>query len=68
MSDIEIWIEAKGLSGTLDATAVYNSILKNGTLYDRIGGVKSLKQIINDTNVKRVMNIFIDNAKNELLK
>ena len=40
LSNIETWIEAKGLSGTLDPSAVYKSILRDGTTWDRIGGVR----------------------------
>lgn len=68
LSDIETWIEAKGLTGSLDAGAVYNSILTNGTIWDRQGGVQGLKNIINEINVQRVMDILISEAKNQILK
>ena len=68
LSDIETWIEAKGLTGSLDAGAVYNSILTNGTIWDRQGGVQGLKNIINKINVQRVMDILISEAKNQILK
>lgn len=67
LSDIATWIDAKGLSGTLDPSAVYNSILRDGTIWDRQGGVKGLQKIINDQNVKRVLDIAIANEKTKLL-
>lgn len=66
--DIEKWIDAKGLSGTLAPSAVYNSILRDGTTWDRIGGVKGLQNIINEANIQRIMDIAVAESKNEILK
>ena len=56
---IEKWIEAKGLQGTLNAYAVLNSIELNGTTWDRQGGSVELQAVINKANVKRVMDVAV---------
>jgi hypothetical protein len=66
LADIVEWVEAKGLAGTLEPEAVLNSILENGTIWDRQGGVQGLKAIINPENIQRIMNIAIDETIQEL--
>jgi hypothetical protein len=56
---IEKWIQAKGLQGTLDADAVLDSIEQNGTTWDRLGGSVELQAVINKANVKRVMDVAV---------
>ena len=66
LDDIVEWVEAKGLAGTLDPEAVWRSILENGTIWDRQGGVQSLKAVISPENIQRIMNIAIDETINEI--
>lgn len=66
LEDIQEWILAKDLEGTLDAEAVLNSILANGTTWDRQGGSERLKAVINPENIQRIMNIAIDETINEI--
>jgi len=66
LEDIETWILAKDLEGTLDAHAVLNSILENGTTWDRQGGSSRLKAVLNPDNIQRIMNIAIDETINEI--
>jgi len=66
LEDIEEWILAKDLEGTLDAEAVLNSILENGTTWDRKGGSDRLKAVLNPENIQRIMNIAIDETINEI--
>ena len=66
LDDIVEWVEAKGLAGTLDPGAVWQSILRDGTIWDRQGGVQSLKAVINPENIQRIMNIAIDETINEI--
>ena len=66
LEEIESWILAKDLEGTLDAEAVLNSILENGTTWDRQGGSERLKAVLNPENIQRIMNIAIDETINEI--
>jgi hypothetical protein len=66
ISDIEQWIEAKGLSGTLEPWAVLNSIKQNGTTWDRIGGSAALKEVINPEIIQRVMDIAVQNEAKKI--
>jgi hypothetical protein len=66
LDEIETWVAAKGLDGLLDPAAVWRSILEDGTTWDRLGGVPSLKAIISPENIQRVMNIAIDETLNEI--
>jgi len=66
LEEIEEWILAKDLEGTLDAEAVLNSILENGTTWDRQGGSARLKAVLNPDNIQRIMNIAIDETINEI--
>ena len=68
LQDIETWLVAKGLDTTMDAVTVYNSILENGTTWDRIGGVKGLKDILNEQNLQRVMNLAVTEMSTNILK
>jgi hypothetical protein len=68
LEDIETWIEAKGLAGTLDPYAVLASILSEGTSWDRQGGSTKLQEVLSPENVQRIMNIAIEENKNEILK
>lgn len=66
LEDIQEWILAKDLEGTLDAEAVLNSILESGTTWDRQGGSDRLKAVLNPDNIQRIMNIAIDETINEI--
>lgn len=68
LADIVEWVEAKGLSGLMDPEAVLNSILRDGTTWDRIGGSPALKAVLNPENIQRIMNIAIDETINEISK
>jgi hypothetical protein len=65
---IQEWISAKGLEGTLNAYAVLNSILENGTTWDRVGGSIELQSVINKDNVKRVLDIAVKEEANKILR
>lgn len=66
LADIITWIDAKGLTGTLDPYAVLATIRAEGTTWDKKGGSTMLKDVINPQNVQRIMNIAIDNSITEL--
>lgn len=66
LADIEEWVKAKGLDGVMDPGAVWRSILDNGTIWDRVGGVQGLKAVINPENIQRIMSIAIDETIQEL--
>lgn len=66
LEDIEEWILAKDLEGTLDANAVLASILEDGTTWDQKGGSDRLKAVLNPENIQRIMNIAIDETINEI--
>jgi len=66
LEDIETWILAKNLEGTLDAHAVLETIQQDGTTWDRQGGSDRLKAVLNPENIQRIMNIAIDETINEL--
>lgn len=68
IEDIEVWIEAKGLQGILDANSVLSTILTEGTTWDKKGGSEALQRILNEENLQRIMNIAIENETNKLLK
>lgn len=65
---ISEWIEARGLEGILNPYAVLNSILENGTTWDRHGGSVELQAVINKENVKRVLDLAVKEETNKLLK
>jgi len=67
LEDIQTWIEAKGLEATLDAHAVLATILTEGTTWDRKGGSAQLQNILNKTNIQRVMDIAIQEQKTKIL-
>lgn len=66
IEDIKEWVIAKGLDGVLDPWAVLANIQTEGTTWDRKGGSDKLKAIVNPDNVKRIMNIAIDETLNEI--
>ena len=66
LADIEEWVNAKGLDGLMDPEAVLNSILRDGTTWDRQGGVQGLKNILNPENIQRIMNTAIAETITEL--
>jgi hypothetical protein len=68
IEDIKIWVEAKGLEGTLDPYAVLATILTEGTTWDRKGGSSRLQEVLSPENVQRIMNIAIDETINEISK
>lgn len=68
LEDIEEWILAKDLEGKLDAFSVHQTILRDGTTWDRIGGSPALKAVLNPENIQRIMNIAIDETLNEISK
>lgn len=66
LEDIEEWILAKDLEGTLEASAVLETIQRDGTTWDQRGGSDRLKAVLNPENVQRIMNIAIDETINEI--
>jgi len=66
LEDIEEWILAKDLEGTLDPFQVLESILEDGTTWDRQGGSARLKAVLNPENIQRIMNIAIEETINEI--
>lgn len=66
LEDIEEWILAKDLEGTLDAFSVHQGILANGTTWDQRGGSARLKAVLSPDNIQRIMNIAIDETINEI--
>lgn len=66
LADIEEWVIAKDLEGVLDPFAVHQSILKDGTSWDQMGGSSRLKEVLNPDNIQRIMNIAIDETINEV--
>jgi hypothetical protein len=67
IEDIEIWIEAKGLSGVLEAYAVLANIRAEGTSWDQQGGSLKLKAVISEENIKRITDIAVEQKKQELI-
>lgn len=68
IEDITVWVEAKGLAGTLDPYAVLATILTEGTTWDKQGGSTKLQEVLSEANIKRIMNIAIDETINEISK
>jgi hypothetical protein len=66
LADITTWIDAKGLTGTLDPYAVLATIRTEGTTWDKKGGSTRLKDVINPQNVQRIMNIAVENSITDL--
>lgn len=66
LEDITIWVDAKGLTGLMDPAAVWQSILENGTTWDRIGGSKALQAVINPEVIQSIMNTAIGETISEL--
>lgn len=66
VENIRIWLEAKGLDGILDPYEVTASILAEGTTWDRKGGSLRLQEIISEENIKRVMNIAVEELTEEI--
>jgi len=64
---IEEWINAKGLEGILNPHAVLNSIINEGTTWDRQGGSVELQAVINKENLKRVLDIAVQEEKEKIL-
>lgn len=62
------WINAKGLEATLDPQAVFNSILENGTSWDKQGGSRELKNVINEENLKRILNLAVKEETKKILQ
>jgi hypothetical protein len=67
IEDIEIWIDAKGLSGILEPYAVLANIRTEGTTWDQKGGSLLLKEIISEENIKRITDIAVEQKKQELI-
>ena len=66
LADITTWIDAKGLTGTLDPYAVLATIRTEGTTWDKKGGSTRLKDVINPQNVQRIMDIAVENSITDL--
>ena len=64
LQDIQTWLDAKGL--ILDAHAVFANILTEGTSWDKKGGSEQLQNIINEDNVKRIVDIAVEELKIEI--
>lgn len=68
IDDIRNWLDAKGLSDTMDAYKVLATIQTEGTTWDRKGGSSKLQSVLNDENYKRVLAIAVSEEKNKILK
>lgn len=66
LEDIRIWINAKGLDGILNEYAVLETILTEGTTWDRKGGSALLQSIVNEENIKRIMDIAVSETTEEI--
>lgn len=66
IKDIELWVAAKGLEGILEPYAVLATILTEGTTWDRKGGSVRLQEVISDDNLKRIMNIAVEQKRLDL--
>lgn len=66
LTDITAWIDAKGLTGTLDPYAVLATIRAEGTTWDKKGGSTRLRDVINPQNVQRIMDIAVENSITDL--
>ena len=66
LADITTWIDAKGLTGTLDPYAVLATIRAEGTTWDKKGGSTRLRDVINPQNVQRIMDIAVENSITDL--
>ena len=64
LQDIQTWLDAKGL--LLDAHAVLANVLTEGTSWDKKGGSEQLQKIISEGNVKRIVNIAVEELKIEI--
>lgn len=66
LEDISTWILAKDLEGILDPYAVLENINQFGTSWDQKGGSTKLQEVLSESNIKRIMNIAIDETINEI--
>ena len=66
LQDIQTWLDAKGLF--LDANSVLANILTEGTSWDKKGGSVLLQEVINEKNVKNIVNIAVEEYKQDLNK
>lgn len=66
IEDIKTWVIAKSLDGILDPYAVLATIQTEGTTWDQKGGSNKLKDILNPANVQRIMDIAIEETKDEI--
>lgn len=66
LQDIQTWLDAKGLF--LDANSVLANILTEGTSWDKKGGSVLLQEVINENNVNNIVNIAVEEYKQDLNK
>lgn len=66
IDDIKTWVVAKGLDGILDPYSVLATIQTEGTTWDRKGGSVLLQDIVNDANLKRIMDIAVEESAKEI--
>lgn len=66
LQDIQNWLDAKGLF--LDANTVLSNILTEGTSWDKKGGSVLLQEVISEKNVKNIVNIAVEEYKQDLNK
>ncbi len=66
LQDIQTWLDAKGLF--LDANTVLSNILTEGTSWDKKGGSVLLQEVISEKNVKNIVNIAVEEYKQDLNK
>lgn len=64
--DIRTWIEAKGLSGTLDPYAVLGAILSEGTSWDKKGGSAKLQEVLSPDTLQRIMDKAVNQTINDI--
>jgi hypothetical protein len=66
LQDIQTWLDAKGLF--LDANSVLANILTEGTSWDKKGGSVLLQEVISENNVNNIVNIAVEEYKQDLNK
>jgi len=64
IENIQKWIDAKGLD--LNAYAVKNSIIRNGTTWFRLGGSDIVTESINSEKFNEVIRLSMPDIKNKI--
>lgn len=66
IDDIKTWVIAKGLDGILDPYSVLATIQTEGTTWDRKGGSSLLQEIVSESNLKRILDIAVEESAQEI--